>query len=507
MKPIVINQFDGGMCEDIREPRTDTFSYASNFDTFSNRNRLSPYRTMESESVDSGVLTDFKITDVCIMKDATNTNIYGLGRAGVADENPKFFQKATAMDITAAFQACSGGEDSSNSVIPGTLREYKTRLFAMKTDGSANTYVIAYNHVAASIAAIGTIASYPVVPSSVAFPSPFRHPQDDKLYFGAGSVLASYDNSSFTANVGLVLPTDCYITSLTDYGSYLCIFTAPTVGGGSSKLFLWDVGRALTTPQEVIDLGEGTVAVGENVNGILIAVMTNKTPTTNSLFNIKTKLSVKAYFGGTPIVLKEITTTSDVFTLPAFKSKNNNRLFFACAASINGTSLNQIWVVSKNGDKWSVSPDRTVNNDTALTGNINGFSLIGDYLWANFNSIGSLFRTRLTSATYPTSTYESLINPGMPEGDRTMKKQLSTISVSKASSTGQLVLKYRVDSTGAYTTIATLTTGGKLVLKATNESTGTPFNSGYEYQFLVESTLGAELTELKYTYKEENELI
>lgn len=109
MKPIVINQFDGGMCEDIREPRTDTFSYASNFDTFSNRNRLSPYRTMETESVDSGVLTDFKITDVCIMRDAANTNIYGLGRAGSSDENPKFFQKSTPMDITASFQAASGG--------------------------------------------------------------------------------------------------------------------------------------------------------------------------------------------------------------------------------------------------------------------------------------------------------------------------------------------------------------------------------------------------------------
>lgn len=506
MKPIVINQFDGGIAEDVREPRTDTFSYTSNFDTFSNTNRLSPYRIMETESIDSGVLADFNITDVCIMKDATNTNIYALGRAGASDENPKFFQKSTAMSITADFQAASGGEDSSNNVIPGTLAEYKTRLFAMKTDGSTNTYVIAYNHVAASIAAIGTIASYPQVPSGVAFPRPFRHPQDDKLYFGAGSVLARYDNSSFTVNVGLILPTDCYITSLTDYGSYLAIFTAPTVGGGSSKLFLWDVGRALTTPQEVIDLGEGTVAVGENVNGILIAVMTNKTPTTNSLFNIKTKLSVKAYFGGTPIVLKEITTTSDTFTLPAFKSKNNNRLFFACAASINGTSLNQIWVVSKNGNKWSVSPDRTVNNDTALTGNINGFSLIGDYLWANFNT-GSLFRTRLTSATYPTSKYESLINPGMPEEDRTKKKQLKTLSCSKSNSIGQLVLKYRVDSTGAYTTIGTLTSGGSLVLKATNESTGTPFNAGYEYQFLVESTLGAELTEIKYTYDTINELI
>jgi hypothetical protein len=505
MKTVTINNFSGGVAEDVREPRTDTFSYASNFDTFSNANRLTPYRTMETESVDSGTLTDFKITDVCVMKDSVNTNIYGLGRVGAADLNPKFFQKSTPMDITSAFQGATGGEDTSYDVIPGTLKEYKNRLFCMSQDGTA-TYVRAYNHATGAIAAIVTISAYPQVSSGVMFPRPFRHPADDKLYFGSGNVVASYDNSTPVANVGIVLPADCFITSFADYGSYLAIFTAPTLGGGSSKIFLWDVGRALTTPQDIIDLGEGTVAIGENLNGILIAIMSNKTPTTDSAFNIKTKLSVKAYYGGTPEVIKEITTTSNTFTLAGFKSKNNNRLFFACSASLNGTALNQLWVVSKNGTKWSVSPDRLINNDTALTGNINGFSLIGDYLWANFNT-ATLFRTRLTTATYPTSTYESLINPGMPPEDRTKRKKLVAVSVAKSFSTGQLVVKYRVDSTGAYTIIGTLATGGELVLKSNNESDGIPFKNGYEFQFLVESTLGAEMTELKYTYEEMAEII
>lgn len=503
MKPISINNFSGGMAEDVRESRTDTFSYASNFDTYSNANRLSPYRTMETESIDSGTLTDFKITDVCIMKDSLNTNIYGLGRAGVSDENPKFFQKSSAMNITSSFQACTTGEDTSGIVIPGTLKEYKNKLYAMKQDGTS-TYVISYDHATSTLAAVGTITNgFPT--GNVLWARPFRHPQDDKLYCGGGNKLYVWNNSAFS-DTGLVLPSDSVITSFTDYGAYLAIFTAPTVGGGSSKIFLWDVGRVLTTPQEIIDLGEGTVTVGENINGVLLAIMSNKTPTTDSVFNIKTKLAVKAYYGGTTIAIKEITSTSDTFTLPTFKSKNNNRLFFACASSINGTSLNQLWVVSKNGTKWSVTPDRLINNDTALTGNINGLSIIGDYLWANFNTVGSLFRTRLASATYPTSVYESLINPGMEQGDRTKKKKLGSVSCAKSNSTGQLVLKYSVDGS-AYVTVGTLSTGGSLVLKGTNESDGKPFNDGYEYQFKVESTLGAEPTELKYTYEVTNELV
>ena len=82
-----------------------------------------------------------------------------------------------------------------------------------------------------------------------------------------------------------------------------------------------------------------------------------------------------------------------------------------------------------------------------------------------------------------------------------------SFSIAKASTTGQLVLKYSVDGS-SYVTLATLTAAsGLLVLKGINEASGSPLLDGYEFQFKIESTGGAQITELKYEYEEISELI
>ena len=149
MSEKIINNFSGGIAQDIREPKTNTFSYASGFDVFSNARKLTPYRNMETESIDSGTLSNYAMSEVVVMKDSVNTNIYALGQAGVADLNPKFFQKSTAMDISASFQAATGGEDTTNSVLRGTLVAYKSKLYCLKTDNT-NTFLTEYNHATAT---------------------------------------------------------------------------------------------------------------------------------------------------------------------------------------------------------------------------------------------------------------------------------------------------------------------------------------------------------------------
>lgn len=502
MKVKTINTFSGGLAEDIREPRTNTFSYASGFDTFSNAHKLSPYRNVETESIDSGTLVNFAMSEVVVMKDTVNTNIYALGQAGAADLNPKFFQKSTVMDISSAFQAATGGEDTTNSVLRGTLEAYKNKLYCLKTDNT-NTFLTEYNHATSttSTKADGGAATTLNGLTDVNFGvKPFRHPLDDVLYLAHGRTISKLDNTTLTRNI-FTIPDDLYITSLTDFGAYLHITCAPIAGGLSSKAYLWNRDTSLTTATDVIDLGQGAAMVSENVNGAVVTVMSSKIPTTNSVFNISTKLMVKVYVGGTPQNIFETTTTSQTFNLYNFKSKQDNRIYFACSASINGTALHQIWVCGKNGDeKWSVSPDRLVNNNTTLTGNIQGFSVIGDYMWAGFNGDGSFCRTRYASATYPTATYESLINHSMDLEDRTKKKKLHFVSVAKSSTTGQLVVSVSVDG-GAYQTVATLAASTSLVKKESRLATGTPFTDGYEFKFKVESTSGAEPTELKYAYE------
>jgi len=132
-------------------------------------------------------------------------------------------------------------------------------------------------------------------------------------------------------------------------------------------------------------------------------------------------------------------------------------------------------------------------------------------MWAGYrtSSVNYLVRTNDASTFTATSIYESLINHGMSEEDRGKKKQLKAISVAKTSTTGQLVLKYRVDSQSSsdWVTVLTLSSGGKLNRKEHRLASGLPFNTGYEYQFRVESTDGAELTEIKYEYDVYKEVI
>lgn len=499
MKIKLVNNFSGGLAQDIREPKTNTFSYASGFDTFSNAHKLTPYRTMETESIDSGTLSNYAMSDVVIMKDSVNTNIYALGQAGAADLNPKFFQKSTVMDISSAFQAATGGEDTTNSVLRGTLEAYKSKLYCLKTDNT-NTFLTEYNHsttTTSTKADGGASTTLNGLTNTNYGVKPFRHPMDDILYIAHGYTISKLDNTTLTRNV-FTIPSDYYITSLTDFGAYLFIMTAPIAGGLSSKAFLWNRDTSLTTATEVIDFGQGSAMVAENINGAVAVIMSNRVPTSNSVFNHYTKLMAKVYAGGTPVTIYETTTTSETFNLYNFKAKHDNRVYFACSASLNGTALHQIWVCGKNGSgNWVVSPDRLINNNTALTGTIQGFSIIGDYLWVGFNGNGSFYRTRYASATYPTATYESLINPDMPEGERSKKKKLEYVAVSKASTTGALTVYVSVDG-GAYQQVISLSASGKLGQKETRLSTGAPFTDGYEYKFKIESTNGAEPTELRY---------
>lgn len=499
MSEKIINNFSGGIAQDIREPKTNTFSYASGFDVFSNARKLTPYRNMETESIDSGTLSNYAMSEVVVMKDSVNTNIYALGQAGVADLNPKFFQKSTAMDISASFQAATGGEDTTNSVLRGTLVAYKSKLYCLKTDNT-NTFLTEYNHATAttSTKADGGASTTLTGLTNTNFGvRPFRHPLDDVLYIAHGNTISKLDNTTLSRNA-FTLPDDMYITSICDFGAYLFIMCAPVAGGLSSKAYLWNRDTSLTTATEVIDFGQGSAMVAENINGAVVVIMSNRVPTSNSVFNHYTKIMAKVYAGGTPVTVYETTTTSETFNLYNFKAKHDNRVYFALSASLNGTALHQIWVCGKNGSgNWIVSPDRLINNNTALTGTIQGFSIIGDYLWVGFNGDGSFYRTRYASATYPTATYESLINPDMPEGERSKKKKLEYVAVSKSSTKGALTVYVSVDG-GAYQQVISLPASGKLGQKETRLSTGAPFTDGYEYKFKIESTNGAEPTELRY---------
>jgi len=86
MSIVKINKFSGGLAEDVREKRSDSFANAHNFDVFNN-DFLKPYRDTETATLSSGTIDAFKITDAVVNTSSNATsqkNIFFLGRAGSA---------------------------------------------------------------------------------------------------------------------------------------------------------------------------------------------------------------------------------------------------------------------------------------------------------------------------------------------------------------------------------------------------------------------------------------
>lgn len=517
MSVVKINKFSGGLAEDVREKRTDSFANAHNFDVFNN-DFLKPYRDTETETLSSGTIDAYKITDAVVNTSANTTsqkNIFFLGRAGSADENAKLFEKSTqlgatddASSITSNIGITTSGEDTVNNVVPNTLVSYSKKLFFLATDASTQTYLRSYDRNTTTLSNIGTISDYPLNVSGTVIPRPFVHPKSGKMYIVCGGEIFSYDPINGLIANPILIPNaeEVVCTSMCDYGGYLAISIAPKNQGNPSKVILWDM--TSSTVNDIIDFGEGALMILENLGGVIIGLSADSTGG-SSPFSVSPRIVMRGYSGGTSQVLKSFNSTS--IQLNNFKQKQNDKLFFVGKITVQGVETFQIFVCGKNkSGSWFLSPDRLVNGDTAV-GDILGFNLIGDYLWAGYrtSSVNYLVRTNDASNFTATSIYESLVNHGMSEEDRGKKKQLKSVSVAKTSTTGQLVLKYRVDSqsSGDWVTICTLSSGGKLNRKEGREATGTPFNAGYEYQFRVESTNGAELVEVKYEYDVYKELI
>lgn len=491
MSTVSIDRFDGGIALDARQANTNEFAIAQHFDFFSKPHKLIPYRAMEDEA---GSLGDYAIKSVELFTDSGGTqNLFALGKK--TDQTyPQILEKSANI-ITGTFAESTTGVGAAGAVIAHTLTGYRNqnKLYFMKTL-SSNTVIDSYDPASNTYAStVGTITG---TSSTGVYPRPFVHPQDDIMYFAADNVVASLDAATFTA-AALTLPEGLTITSLTDYGIYLAIACAPKDPGGKSFVFLWGRDTSLTTVEEVLEWGEGALMILENVGGSLIGISAHSQVAGTSQ-DIDPKITIRSFTGGLPRVVKEVKWTgtgTPTTLLGNYKAKKNDQLYFACKQYIENKTVNQLWVCGRNlAGHYFVSPDRLVNNDTALTGNVDGFSIVGDYVWVAYNGDGSLKRTNDAASFTATSIYES---PIFNFGDTMRKKSLIGITVltEPMPAAGQIVLKYRKDEETSFTTIFTHTTDNSLGHSAINiESSGAAFPEFQEIAFRVESTGGAVVT-------------
>lgn len=505
MKTVTINNFSGGVV-DPRETLSNSASLSRHF--MLNKTKLTPYRDMETEALDSGTLANQRLTDaIRYTYTGSTTQIFGLGQSSTSNPYPKFYQKSTTNDPTATFQAITNGEDTSGAVIPGSLIGYKDALYCLKIkSGTIGSYtgncVYLVKHVYATSISETIFA---IIPSNGVIPQMFIHPKDNRLYMASGYTMGSYDGTTLTTRD---FSTAHNITSITWQGNNIGIGMV-SKDNSSSVVGLWSGSLTSSELIDVVDFGNDTLMVLDNINDVIVGVSGLSVGGASDV-GTQNAIIIRGYAGGSAQVLQKVESIGSLGSrVYPLKAKRNNRLYFPMSAYLNGTRVRQIWVIYRNEiGQWVVTPDRKCNNDTELVNeDIIGLSLIGDYMWvaiSGTSSTGSFLRTNDQAYFTATSSYETTVNPNMETSDRSKKKQLKAVSLrcgSPAASSHTVTLSYSVDG-GAFRTIYTGASYAEVrVVEEVAESTGSPFLEAREYIFKIESTGNGEIYELKYGYE------
>lgn len=494
MPKVRINQFNGGLDEDVRSHNTTTFKDVKGFDTLTYKHRLTPYGEAESEALSSGSITDKLITDV--VRDSVGYLAFmGRNSSGSPSVNDLLL-KDNATNVASTITAVASDSPGA-AYLPNSLVFYRSSYYYIQSGGSGNVRrIVSGTWATSTIGSVDYTSSW----SGMPVPRPIIHPMDDILYGGLGQNLFKINNTTYSDITTVSIPTTHYLTSFTDYDAYLAIAAAPAYEGGNSRVYLWNRDTSLSTFTSNIDWGNDALLILENLGGTLVGVSTNETtysPQDSYDLSKTKKITVRVLSGGQAIVVKEIVVPS-TFSLKNYKAKSTDRFYFG------GDNGDALYVVKKNSDGTiTVSKDRFVNNGSAYT-TLKGLNIFGDYLWTMFDTAstsGNVLRTKVTSSYTNTSAWETNINPSMPLDDRMKLKSLKMVAVGTAPmpANGSVTVSYSVDG-GAYETLFTETTDSRIATHTNSDSSGNPLKDGYEYQFKVESTGGAEITELRYDY-------
>lgn len=480
---IKINNFAGGISDDPRKATSSEFIVTKHFDIFSQPNKLTPYRSLETDTNDGSTSTGMKQYNVQdFLFASSSAKLYGLGKTG-----SNFTKIVYKADATTGNWTLPASSEGNGAVQYGCLVEYKDYLWGFQ----GTTQVFKWGTLSGSpsitntAGTVGTITS--VAQGLIA--------KDDNLYLPYNNKLVRVTSGGTVNDAVLTLPTNFKITSLANFGNYLAIACAPiSVYNGVSKVFLWN----LTSPdvQEVIDWGEGELRVLETIEGMLVGV-------TDRYLNSATgagrgSLIIQVYSGGTPQVVKEVFTQALTGkSIPLSKAVKNNRVFFAAKIMTNsaGTEYNEgIWSFGRKNVNYPFSLTIDLIDENIDTDGITSFGTAGNYFFINHSGDGSIDKTNDSAVYTFSSIYESQIfNFGEAETDKRL--EMVKLHFRKLVSGETFTAKYKVDDATSWTTIGTFSTADALSKTFTEiESTGLNFNSGKEYKFQFTSTGGGEIT-------------
>lgn len=497
MTQVIIDRFDGGKAEDIRTHETNQSEDSYNFDLYTNPHLLIPIRDSVDETYATSSIDDIELSDVLTTVISGTAYLTAIGYETAISPKPAFYIRASGMNGAWSQQAVGTG-----TFVKGTGVTYKEKAYCLASI-SATTYDLERYNSAGSVTSVGTITVPAATGQVYPVPRPFIHPEDNVLYMVIGNVIAKWDGTTFTSYT-TILPSGYTATSMTNYGSYLAISVKVINGVGKSVCYLWGRDGTLNTLQGTVDFGEGDLNVIANIGNSIVGLVYPKYFAGYSSV-INNRLDVKIWAGGAVDIIKSIDLGSQQ-NFNILKLISGDKLYFGI-----GLTETQLWVVYKNkAGAWVVTRERHLytggTGATDTVQQVNGINAIGDYFYLATTNNAGTFRLRATadnSSSYSnTSKYKTTINPNMYVGDRYKEKQLLGVRVTYVgSSSGTTTIKYTVDG-GTFTTIQVNTNAsGEQVFEAGAESDGTPFKTGREFQFQVESTGNAKIKEIAYIYQ------
>jgi hypothetical protein len=478
-----INNFSGGMSNDLRVNDASKFSITKHFDSFTYPHKLVPNRSTETDETGAVNVTKFLYARVA---SGINTyQLYGLGTDG-ATTKPCLY----LYDIDGGFAGgWQGGSyfKSANTDAGATSRilfYYKNYIYVWTTSQLERCDITT---------ATNQFANYQAIDKGFAA-DPVLHPVDDNAYFFNDNVVYKLANATWTT--ALTLNADLVITSACAWGNYLAI-AAVTRGNSDFKsyVYLWNRDDASWT--DIVDFGKGKIVHLANLDNRLVGVMQY---TGGNGAGGKNKIIVKQAVGQFGIVVNEITADNTVY-LPNVKYIKDNKLYFAAYAILNGDRRDGIWGVDSNGRLSLEYVEENVSN----VGKINGISAVGNIWFISHSDDGSINRTNDQDTNSFTSIYESLI---FNNGDSSLTKKLLGAEVMFepliANDNMKVTLKYRKDADigclgltqaqydDSWTTIYIYTTTDAISHGAINiETTGVNLPQFKEIQFRIESTSGS----------------
>lgn len=483
---IKLNNFSGGISDDPRESNATKFQNIKHFDCFSNPTRLTPYRSLETDTNDGSTSTGMKQYNVQdFVYASASAKLYGLGQTGAGLAKIVFKADATVGNWT-----LPASSEGNASVQYGCLVEYKDYLWGFQGTNQIFRWGLLSGTPSIANSQSTTGATLTSVAQGLVF--------NDYLYLAYNNRIWRATDASTYSDGYLILPTNYKITSMTAFGKYIAIGCAPvSTFNGVSKVFLWD--GTSTDVQESIDWGEGELRILETIEGMIVGI-------TDRYLNNPTgagrgSMIIQTYSGGIPQVVKEVFTQALTGkSIPLAKSVKNNRLFWSAKIMTNsaGTEYNEgIWSFGRKNVNYPFALSLDIIDENVNTSGIQSFGTAGNYFFITHSGDGSIDKTNDVATYTFTSVYESQIfNFDEEDKDKTL---VALKVIFRKIATGEsCTAKYRVNGATSWTTIGTFNTvGGMSRTFLAIEATNAAFMSGNEYEFRLESTGGLEITGMR----------